>query len=283
MLQIGPYTIQEVITGEIRLDGGAMFGVVPRALWEKVSDVDDRNRILQYMRTLVLRSDNRIALIDTGVGHKFSPKLMDRYGVDYSKFTMENGLAKLGLTKSDITDVILTHLHFDHAGGATEYDDQGNCVSTFPNAIYYTTQKQWDWAHQPTEKDRASYFPENYDPLESEERLKRLEQPGEILPHVHGEFMDGHTQGQLQVKLGDDQSTLFHCADLIPSAAHVPIPYVMAYDLEPLTTIKMKNQLYAKALAEKWMLYFHHDPNHGLWRISETEKGIKATERVMLE
>ncbi len=258
-MKIGKYEIHAIETGRFKLDGGAMFGIVPKTIWDKLNPPDDRNRIELALRTLLIIGDGRKILVDTGIGKKWEEKYIDIYGIDHTKYTLEDSLEKFGLKTSDITDVILTHLHFDHAGGATKLKD-GILKPTFENATYYIQKRNLDLAMNPNEKDRASYLPENFMPLIEFNQLEVVDGEFEIFDGIELIISDGHTFGQQLVKVSDGEKTIVYCSDLIPTSSHIPIPYVMAYDLQPLVTMEEKKKLLKKAVEENWILFFEHDP-----------------------
>jgi glyoxylase-like metal-dependent hydrolase (beta-lactamase superfamily II) len=260
MIPIGPYIIDALESGEFALDGGAMFGVVPKPVWSAKISVDDLNRIDMRLRCLLLRTADRAILIDAGIGHKEKTKFMTMYRVDYSRFTLENSLASLGLAPGDITDVILTHLHFDHAGGATRFDADGNIVLTFPNAMHYVQKTNLDWALHPTERDRASYIPHNIQPLVDSGKLQLLNGATEILPGIHAELCEGHTTGLQTLRITDGSTTLYYCADLFPTSTHLPLPWIMGYDLRPLISLEEKRSVLKRATRDRWILFFEHCP-----------------------
>jgi glyoxylase-like metal-dependent hydrolase (beta-lactamase superfamily II) len=280
---IGNYRLASVETGRFALDGGAMFGVVPKALWEKKIPADERNRIGLAVRALLIEevSGPRKILVDTGIGQKWDAKGQDIYGIDHSTLRLETSLAALGLAPDDITDVLLTHLHFDHAGGATKLAG-GKVVPTFPNATYWVQRQNLAWAKNPTEKDRASYLPENWAPLEAAGILKTTDGPGEWLPGIELVLSDGHTRAMQLPHVHGAGGHLIYCADLIPTAAHIPVPWVMGYDNFPITVMEEKKRILERAVAEGWALFFEHDPLGPAARPELTSKGYQARERVRL-
>ncbi|WP_456442073.1 MBL fold metallo-hydrolase [Caldithrix abyssi] len=280
-MKIGPYEIFTVNSGIFSLDGGAMFGVVPKVLWNKTNPADELNRIQLALRTLVIKGDGRIILIDAGVGNKMNEKLRKIYNIDTQQNDLERGLAEKGIRPEQVTDVIITHLHFDHVGGATRLDN-GLLKPTFPNARYYVQGEQWHWANNPSEKDRASYMPENFKPIEEAGLLVELNGPGEVLPGIETLVMYGHTHGMQLPKITDGKRTLLYCADLIPTASHIPLPYIMAYDNNPLITLEEKKRLLPQAVRENWVLVFEHDPFRPAGTVIETEKGFKLGEEIFL-
>ena len=280
-MKIGPYEVFTVHTGFVSLDGGAMFGVVPKVLWSKTNPADDLNRIQLALRTLVIKGEGRIIIVDAGVGTKMNEKLRKIYNVNHQKHDLEQGLAQKGIRFEQITDVIITHLHFDHVGGAT-FLDNGQLKPTFPNARYYVQGEQWYWANNPSEKDRASYMPENFKPIEEAGQLVELDGPRELFPGIEVMVMYGHTHGMQLPKISDGKTTLLYCADLIPTASHIPLPYIMAYDNNPMITLQEKKRLLPQAVKEKWILVFEHDPFRPAGTVVQTQKGFKLGEEVFL-
>ena len=289
-MRIGNWKLFAVETGRFALDGGAMFGVVPKTLWQRNHPPDERNRVPMSLRALLARKVNQAGeftgqnlLVDTGVGDKWSPKLADIYAVDHSELTIERGLAAHGLKASDITDVLLTHLHFDHAGGATRHKHQSgedqSMVPTFENATYYVQKGNLDWARNPTEKDRASYLAENWEPLIEAGVLEIIEGQGEFLPGIELILSFGHTDAMQLPRFHGQGGSLLYCADLIPTASHIPVPWVMAYDNRPLVTIEEKKAILPRAAAENWWLFFEHDIHGPAAQVVAGPKGFHAGER----
>jgi glyoxylase-like metal-dependent hydrolase (beta-lactamase superfamily II) len=267
-LKIGDYEICPVPTGLFGLDGGAMFGTVPKVLWEKSNPPDDKNRIPMEARALLLKSPTRKILIDSGngsdfvakYGEKLGNKFAEMYALDPSGPSLLKSLAKHGVTPEDVTDVILTHLHFDHAGGATT-ERNGELVPTFPRAHYYVQKANLETASQPNLRERASYFNANFEPLKKAGVLTLLDGPREnLLPGISVLISNGHTQGQQMVKVSDGKTTLLYCGDVIPTSSHVRLAWIMGYDLDPLTLIGEKQKVLSQAAPESWYLYFEHDP-----------------------
>jgi len=280
-LKIGMYELIPVETGRFALDGGAMFGVVPKNLWEKSNPADDRNRISLALRSLLLKSDERTILIDTGIGTKFNDKLSTIYNVDTKTRNLEKNLAISNVNPEEVSDVILTHLHFDHAGGTT-YWENDQIKLTFPNAVHHLQGEHWDWAHQPAEKDRASFLKENYYLLEEHNLLNKLTGPIELFPGLEILVMYGHTPGMQVIKISDSDRILLYCADLIPTASHIPVPWVMAYDNNPLITMNEKNKILTLAVKENWILFFKHDPYRAAATVTQTEKGYIIKQDISL-
>ena len=281
-MKIGPYELFSFEHGRFKLDGGAMFGVVPKVLWEKTNPADGKNRIDMALRSLLIIGNGKVILVDTGIGSKLNEKLMLIYGVDYSRYSTGKSLEKMGLKPEDVTDVILTHLHFDHAGGATEADESGTVKPTFPNAAYYIQKGQYAWGKKPSERDRASFFPGNYIPLEQAGQLVLLEESQELFPGIEVRKLFGHTPSMQIVRVTDGSQTLLYCADLMPTASHIPLPWIMAYDLNPLLTLEEKKDILPTAVKENWTLMFEHDPFHAASKVIHDGKDYRMGEEVPL-
>jgi len=280
-MRIGRYDIQPLDTGTFALDGGAMFGVVPRTLWEKTNPPDERNRITMAARALLLTGEGRTILVDTGNGGKFNEKLRTIYRMDTSRADLHASLAARGIGPEAVTDVILTHLHFDHAGGATVIRG-GELVPAFPHARYYVQAEHWRAAQSPTERDRASFFPDDFDPLRRAGVLEFTEGESEILPGIRVTVIHGHTAALQCPVISDGGTTLFYCADLVPTSSHVPLAWIMGYDLRPLVTLEEKRRILSRAADEGWIMVFEHDPLLSAARLTRTDKGIVLGEAVPL-
>lgn len=281
-MKIGEYTIRAIDTGDFGLDGGAMFGVVPKNLWSKVYHPgDEQNRIPMAARCLLLTTADKKILVDTGCGSKLSEKLQKIYNLDYSKHTLLTSLSAAGVEADEITDVILTHLHFDHAGGATHLEN-GQAVPSFPNAKYYVQKDHLAWARNPTEKDRASFFKDNWEPMIGAGMMEILDGNGEIYKGISVEQFHGHTKALQMLKIHDDTTTLIFPADVFPTSAHIPVPFVMGYDNFPLTAMDEKRALLPKIVEEQWIVCFEHDAFIPAARILATEKGYALGEHVEL-
>ncbi len=272
-MRIGSYQLHAIETGRFALDGGAMFGVVPRPLWEKTNPPDERNRIPMAARALLLIGDGRKILVDTGNGDKFDQRFGSIYKMESSREVIDASLAQHHLTPGDITDVILTHLHFDHAGGATRREGD-RVVPAFPRATYYVQRQHWDAALHPTERDRASFLPDDFMPLHKAGVLKLVEGEKEILPGITVRLMHGHTAALQCPFISDGKTRLLYCADLVPLASHVQLPWIMAYDLRPLVTLEEKRKTLEAATAERWIMFFEHDPVLEAGIVQRTEKGF---------
>ena len=271
-MTIGGYRLDPVHAGVLGLDGGAMFGIVPKALWARKSPADDRNRIPLAMRCLLLRGHGRTVLIDDGLGDKYDDKFAGIFAVDRSEHDLLPSLAALGVAPEDVTDVVLTHLHFDHCGGSTRRGEDGALTTTFPNATYHVQRRHWAWAHE-SPREGASFLTENLEPLAASGQLQLLDPGDAPLPGMELLVVDGHTRGQhLPLLLGDGGPLLF-AADLVPTAAHVPLLWIMAYDVAPLDTLTEKERILGRAAEEGWTLFFEHDPSTATARVERTDRG----------
>lgn len=258
-MKIGEFEVFIVTDGYERLDGGAMFGVVPKVLWEKTNPPDDRNRILMGLNCLLVIGNGKRILIDTGVGRKNDPKFCDIYGIERRPTLLES-LKGHGLEPADIDIVINTHLHFDHAGGNTYLDKTGMALPTFPNAKYFIQKGEWDVALSPNERTRATYLKDNFLPLEESKRLELIDGDAEIIKGINVLKTPGHTMHHQSALIGSGGLRGLFIGDLIPMAPHLHLPYIMAYDLYPLTTLETKRWLLKRALDEDWIIFLEHDP-----------------------
>lgn len=275
------YTID---TGYFKLDGGAMFGVVPKTMWNKLNPADENNLCTWAMRCLLVEDGDRLILIDTGIGDKQDAKFFSHYHL-HGDSSLESSLGKHGFHRDDITDVFLTHLHFDHCGGAIiRQGDQ--LLPAFKNATYWSHADHWNWAVHPNDREKASFLKDNILPIQESGQLKFIE---EVKANKNGRLdeslftdnfsvrlVNGHTNSMMLPQINYKGRTIVYMADLLPSAAHLPIPYVMAYDMFPLTTLQEKKSFLAEAVENNYLLYFEHDPQIELVELVQTEKGVRV-------
>ncbi|MBI2620483.1 MAG: MBL fold metallo-hydrolase [Ignavibacteriales bacterium] len=280
-MRIGPYQVDAVETGRFALDGGAMFGIVPWVFWSKTNPPDERQRIDLAARCLLIRGNGRVILVDNGNGTKFTDKLKDIYKLDTSRFDLVSSLDRFSVKPGDITDVILTHLHFDHAGGSTVLRD-GKPVPAFRNATYYVQKAHWELSQKPGEKDRGSFMKDDFMPLREHGVLEFIDGEGELFPGIDLVVCNGHTSAQQLPRISDGTSTLLFCCDLVPTSSHVPLPYVMAYDVRPLVTIEEKKRILTRAHEEKWLLFLEHDPVTSVITLKHSEKGFVVDKKMEL-
>jgi glyoxylase-like metal-dependent hydrolase (beta-lactamase superfamily II) len=280
-MRIGAYEVSSLETGRFSLDGGAMFGVVPWVFWSKLIPPDDRQRIALAARCWLIRGNGKNILVDDGNGTKWSEKLKDIYKFDDSSGDLASSLKKAGLGPEDITDVILTHLHFDHAGGSTILVN-GELVPTFPKARYYVQKKQWELSALPSEKDRGSFMRDDFVPLMNHGVLELLDGEGELFPGIELLVTFGHTSAQQLPKISDGKTSMLFCCDLLPTTAHLPWPYVMSYDVRPLVTLEEKRKILNRAYDEQWILFLEHDPITEAISIKPTDRGFAVNQRVIL-
>lgn len=290
-LKIGPYEICPIPTGIFGLDGGAMFGTVPKVLWEKSNPPDEKNRIQMEARALLLKSPGNNILIDCGngadfvakYGEKLGNKFAEMYNIDDSGPSLKKSLHKHGLEFSDIHHVILTHLHFDHAGGGT-VENNSKLVPTFPKATYYLQRKNLETAEKPNLREKASYYPANFVPLLENKVLNLLDGDKEnLLPGVSVYISNGHTQAQQIVKVSDGSTSLLYCADVVPTSSHVRIPWLMGYDLNPLLLMEEKIKYLGPAADGQWYLFFEHDPYCDAAQIERNGADFAVRERYWLQ
>ena len=276
---VGSLRVHSLQAGLQQLDGGAMFGVVPKTLWERKIPADARNRIPLGMRCLLVEHPGGLVLIDTGAGNKESNKFYGIYGIenapigDVGPTQLESALAEAGFSADDVKTVISSHLHFDHAGGNTTRNADGAIVPSFPNARYVARRGEWDWAHNVNERTSASYFPHNYEPLREAGILELVDDDREILPGLSLRRTPGHTPHHQGVLITSGTERMFYVADLAPTVAHVPLPWIMGYDVEPLVTLETKRRLWAEAADERWTVVFEHDATNAWGRIVAEGKG----------
>ena len=276
--------LYSINTGYFKLDGGAMFGVVPKSIWNKLNPADENNLCTWAMRSLLIEDGNRLILVDTGIGNKQDAKFFGHYYL-HGDDTLDKSLAKYGFHRHDITDVLLTHLHFDHVGGAIIIE-KNKMVPAFKNATYWSNEQHWQWATKPNDREKASFLKENIQPIQDSGKLKFIEVKEDIAfsDSVTIRFVNGHTHAMMLPQINDYKGkTLVYVADLLPSVGHIPIPYVMAYDMFPLTTLQEKKAFLQEALQNNFILFIEHDHLNECCTLSMTEKGIRAKETFKLE
>lgn len=267
--------LHTINTGFFKLDGGAMFGVVPKSIWNKLNPADENNMCTWAMRCLLIEEGNRLVLVDTGIGNKQDEKFFSHYYL-HGNDTLDRSLASLGYDRNDITDVILTHLHFDHCGGAIERTGD-KLTPAFKNATYWSNERHWKWATAPNAREKASFLKENILPISESGQLKFTETHAADFPSFISIIeVFGHTEAMMLPKVLYKEREVVFMADLLPSTAHLPVPYVMAYDMFPLTTLNEKKQFLQEALEKNYILYFEHDPQHECCDLQLTEKGTRA-------
>ena len=271
--------IHPINTGNFKLDGGAMFGVVPKSLWQRTNPADENNLCDWSMRSLLIEDGNRLMLIDTGIGDKQSEKFFSHYYLSDSN-ALEPNLKKLGFSLDDITDVFLTHLHFDHCGGAIQWNkDRTGFEPVFKNATYWSTENHWKWATEPNAREKASFLKENILPIQESGQLKFINRTDDLtqnaFPNIDVLFADGHTDSQMIPHIQYKGKTLVFMADLLPSTGHIPLPYVMGYDTRPLITLNEKHQFLNKAVNNEYILFLEHDAVNECCTLKMTEKGVR--------
>jgi len=272
-------------TGNFKLDGGAMFGVVPKSLWQRTNPADSNNMIDMAARCLLIEDGNRLILIDNGIGNKQSEKFFSYY-YQWGDHTLDKSLAKNGFHRDDITDVFMTHLHFDHCGGSIEWNkDRTNYQPAFKNAIFWTNENHWQWATEPNVREKASFLKENLLPMQESGQLKFSPLPKareSLVTHTELGFdvlyVDGHTEKMMLPHIKYKGKTLVFVADLVPTVGHIPVPYVMGYDTRPLLTMDEKESFLENAAAQDYLLFFEHDAHNEICNLQTTEKGIRVNE-----
>ena len=272
--------------GNFKLDGGAMFGVVPKMLWQKTNPADKNNLVEVSSRSLLVETGNRLVLIDAGMGNKQSKKFFSYYN-RWGDFSLEKSLKEKGFHRDEITDVFLTHLHFDHCGGAIIKNRKGNLIPTFKNATYWSHKKHWEWANNPNSREKASFLSENIRPIKESGQLTLLEGDEFIMENSPLGFdvivVNGHTEKQMLPLISYKNRTIVFTADLIPTVGHLPLAYVMGYDTRPLISLEEKNRFLKLAYEKKFLLFMEHDPFHELINLRQTEKGVRMNQNHTLK
>jgi len=266
-----------VHAGLFKLDGGAMFGVVPKKIWNNLVPADDNNLCTWAMRCMVVVGGGHTVLIDCGMGNKQDEKFFGHYE-PHGPYSLESSLQNHGIHTSDITDVFLTHLHFDHCGGAVKRNDKGKLIPAFENARYWSNEKHWNWAMQPNSREKASFLKENFEPLQKHGVLHFIEEHEELFPGFSTIWTYGHTEAMMLPVIRYEKTHVGYCADLFPARAHLPLPYVMGYDIRPLVTISEKAALLKEAHEKNYVLFFEHDAAAECCRVVKSEKGLRAGE-----
>jgi len=274
--------LHTIDTGFFKLDGGAMFGVVPKTIWNKTNPADANNLCTWAMRCLLIEDGDRLILIDTGIGNKQDEKFFSHYYL-HGDATIDSSLAALGFHKDDITDVFLTHLHFDHVGGAIKREGE-KLIPAFKNAIYWSNEKHWDWAVNPNDREKASFLKENILPIQESGQLKYIDAHDNVkfTDDIAVRFVYGHTESMMLPLINYKGKQILYMADLLPSVGHLPLPYVMAYDMFPLQTLMEKKIFLNEALEKNYVLFLEHDPVNECCTLQQTEKGIRLGETFKL-
>ncbi len=268
--------LHTINTGLFKLDGGAMFGVVPKVIWQKTNPADANNLCTWAMRCLLIENEDKLTLVDTGIGNKQDEKFFSHYFL-HGEDSLTRSLFKLGFGLDDITDVFLTHLHFDHVGGAVTREND-KLVPTFKNANYWSNKKHWDWATEPNPREKASFLKDNILPIQDSGQMKFIDEKENIewQKNINISFAYGHTDAMMLPKINYKGKTIVYMADLLPSVGHLPLPYVMAYDMFPLKTLKEKQAFLEEAVDNDYILYLEHDPINECCNLQRTEKGIRV-------
>jgi glyoxylase-like metal-dependent hydrolase (beta-lactamase superfamily II) len=270
--------LHTIDTGFFKLDGGAMFGVVPKTIWNRTNPADENNLCTWALRCLLVEDEGRLILIDTGIGNKQDEKFFSHYYL-HGDATLDKSLAKLGFHRDDITDVFLTHLHFDHVGGAVERRGE-KLAPAFKNATYWSNPQHWDWAVNPNEREKASFLKENILPIQESGQLQfvQAEDGVKFTQNINIRFVYGHTDAMMLPLINYKGKQILYMADLLPSAGHIPLPYIMAYDMFPMKTLTEKKLFLAEAVEKQYILYLEHDPINECCTLQQTEKGIRLKE-----
>lgn len=262
-------------TGFFKLDGGAMFGVVPKTLWEKTNPPDEKNLCTWAMRCLLIEDGDKLILIDNGIGDKQDAKFFSHYYL-HGDATLESSLKEKGFSYDDVTDMFLTHLHFDHCGGGTKNNSSKSGVETvFKNATYWSNEEHWKWATQPNKREKASFLKENILPMQESGQLKMVKREGELFPGFNVIYTRGHTDAMMIPHISYKEKTIVYMADLLPSVGHIPLPYVMGYDTRPLLTLEEKEKFLNEAADKNYILFLEHDSVNECCTVERTERGVR--------
>jgi len=273
------YTID---TGYFKLDGGAMFGVVPKVLWSRTNPTDKNNLCAWAMRSLLIEDGNRLILIDNGIGDKQDDKFLKHYYL-HGDVNLHSSLAKHGFSADDITDIFLTHLHFDHCGGSVKWNkDRTNFEMTFKNAKYWSNKQHWQWATEPNNREKASFLRDNIIPIQEAGHLKFVEKEGDLFNNFKTLFVNGHTEAQMIPHITYKDKTIVFAADLLPSTGHIPLPYVMGYDTRPLLTLTEKEKFLKHAAEQEYILFLQHDNYSECCTVEQTDRGVRLKETFTL-
>lgn len=274
--------LYSIETGFFKLDGGAMFGVVPKLIWNKLNPADENNLCTWAMRCLLIEEGNRLILVDNGIGDKQDARFMGLYHL-HGEDSLDKSLQKAGFHRDDITDVFLTHLHFDHCGGSIRRDESGKLVPNFRKAVYWSNERHWKWATEPNDREKASFLKENILPIQESGQLRFVPEGEGFSETVDIVYANGHTDSMMLPTIRYKNRQIVFMADLLPSTAHIPIPYVMAYDMFPLTTLQEKKKFLQESLATDTILFFEHDPVNECCTLTQTEKGIRPDKTFRLK
>ena len=280
-MKIGKYDLYSVETSEFGLDGGAMFGIIPKPVWEKKVSADELNRVNMVTRSLLLVSDEKKILIDTGNGTKWEEKYKQIYDINTDQYNIEKSLGKYGFSSEQITDVICTHMHFDHIGGNTKIKS-GEVVPTFPNAKYWISEENWKLANHPSQKDAGSFIEHDWKVLAENQMIEIIDGREPFIEGVETIVTHVHTPGLLHPIVSDGSNKLFYGADIFPMVAHIPIPWVMAYDVQPVVTMEEKQKLLQKMEREDWILFFEHDPHIQACSVHKDGKHYKLNKEIKI-